>query len=89
MTPARKCSAQGNIVPRRTDDDEDWEEDEPEDEATIPCPYCRRQIYEDAQRCPYCEQYLSEEDAPPTPKPWWILLGALLALFVVYRWIVP
>ena len=71
------------------DDDEDWDapndDDEPE---TVPCPYCRRHIHEDAQRCPYCENYLSEEDAPPGRKPWWLLLGVLAALYAVYRWIV-
>jgi hypothetical protein len=69
----------------------DWDEEEPEpdsDESLVPCPYCKRPIYEDAQRCPYCENYISEEDAPPTAKPWWIIIGALLCLYAVYRWIV-
>jgi len=64
-------------------------EDEIEDEDdTIPCPYCKRPIHEDSQRCPHCEQYISEEDAPAARKPWWVILGALLCLYVVYRWIV-
>lgn len=67
------------------DDDED---DETADEdATIPCPHCRRPIYEEAQRCPYCGIYISEEDAAPARKPWWIIVGALLGLYGVYRWI--
>jgi hypothetical protein len=72
-------------MPRHAAEENDWEED---DEPTIPCPYCKRPIHEDAQRCPYCENYISEEDAPPSRKPWWILLGALLGLYAVYRWIV-
>jgi hypothetical protein len=70
--------------------DESWR-DEPSDddfdEPTVPCPYCRREIHEDAERCPYCEQYLSAEDAPPKPKPWWLIAGVLACLYVIYRWI--
>jgi len=74
---------------RKVADDEDWDHgDDPDEEPTIPCPYCRQQIHEDAQRCPACGQYLSEEDAPPARKPWWLVLGVLLALYAVYRWIV-
>jgi hypothetical protein len=47
-----------------------------------------------SRRCPpilglrtYCEHYISEEDAPPARKPWWIILGTLLCLYIVYRWI--
>ena len=58
-----------------------------DEEPTIPCPHCRRQIHEESQRCPYCENYISEEDTVPALKPWWIIIGALLALYVVYRWI--
>ncbi len=66
--------------------DDDWEEEDNE-EPTIPCPHCRRQIHEESQRCPYCENYISEEDTFPARKPWWIIVGAVLALYVVYRWI--
>jgi hypothetical protein len=68
------------------DDDEDW--DEEDEEPTVECPYCGGEVHEDAQRCPHCEKYLSEEDAPPARKPWWIVVGAALCLYVVYRWIV-
>ena len=69
----------GGLVFDPGDDDES---------ETVPCPYCKRQIHEDAERCPYCEQYISAEDAPPGRKPWWIIIGALLCLYVIYRWIV-
>ena len=35
-------------------EDLDWPEDEDED-PTVPCPYCHREILEEAERCPYCE----------------------------------
>jgi hypothetical protein len=86
-------------MPNRRPDPEEWDEDESDeaanefdepdgaDEPTVPCPYCERQIHEDAQRCPYCDQYISAEDAPPPRKAWWIIVGALVCLFLVFRWI--
>lgn len=85
---------------RRVEAEDEWDDDEPtsddsdddygyngdEESETIPCPQCRRQIHEDAQRCPYCEHYLTEEDAVATSKPWWVVAGALVSLYIVYRW---
>ena len=72
------------VMPRRTYHEE-WEEDEStwheeagdngDDDYTIPCPWCKRPIHEDAERCPYCEHYISAEDAPPQRKPWWIVVA--------------
>jgi hypothetical protein len=76
------------------DDDEDYDVDEfddaygDDDDVTIPCPHCGREIHEEAERCPHCEKYLSDEDSPPTRKPWWIYLGVAVCLYLVYRWIV-
>jgi hypothetical protein len=91
-------------MPRPVPREGDWDDDEPDwsgadddftdasgdaGEATVACPYCRRPVHEDSPRCPYCGQYISREDAPPARKPWWIVIGVLLALYVVFRWIVP
>jgi hypothetical protein len=65
--------------------DEDWDADD-DDEPTVPCPHCRREIPEDAAQCPYCEQYTSTLDAPPSQKPWWLILGVAVCLYLVYRW---
>jgi hypothetical protein len=54
---------------------------------TVPCPHCGRQVYEDAERCPHCESYISEEDSPPSRKPWWLVVGVVLCLSAVYRWV--
>jgi hypothetical protein len=70
-------------------DDDPWDDDDANgDDDTLPCPHCRRAIYEDSQRCPHCGNYISEEDVAPARKPWWIILGVLAVLYVVYRWIV-
>lgn len=86
-------------MPRWKETEPDWDDEleyDPEDDAghedeeepTIPCPYCRREIHEDSPHCPYCERYISREDAPAR-KPWWLVIGVGACLYVVYRWIVP
>lgn len=73
--------------------DDDWsggyadDYGDEDDEPTIPCPYCGREIHEEAERCPECGTYISAEDSPPPRKPWWIVVGTLLVLYIVYRWI--
>lgn len=78
-------------MPRQTLDDDwddDFDEDDPfHDEETVPCPYCRREIHEDAQRCPYCENFISAEDAPPPRRPVWIVVGIVLATLAVYGFV--
>ena len=83
-------------MPRHASEDDEWddEDDAEEDGAendeaeTFACPYCDRQIHEDAQRCPYCERYISDEDAPRSRKSWLIIVGTLLCLYAIYHWIV-
>jgi RNA polymerase subunit RPABC4/transcription elongation factor Spt4 len=71
------------------DDDADGDAPDPDsadwndDPAEVPCPYCKRDIDEDASRCPYCGSYLSIEDAPPQRKPWWWLLVVVLLVLVL------
>jgi hypothetical protein len=77
-------------MPRRTSVDDEWDDDHgpgDDDEPTVPCPYCGREVHEDSPRCPYCEQYISQEDASPSRKPWWLILGVAVCLYLVYRWI--
>jgi len=79
-------------VPRWDDSDDEYDQydddidTEDDDEPTVPCPYCRREIHEEAEQCPYCEQYISAEDAPPARKPWWLLGGVVVCLYLIYRW---
>ena len=68
------------------DDESDWDDDDygddSDDPGTIPCPHCRREVDEDAQRCPYCERYLSDEEAVSYRKPLWIVITAIVCLCV-------
>lgn len=69
------------------DESSSWDDDEP---ATEPCPFCRREIHEDAERCPYCERYLSDEDSEgrAADKPLWFVIGFLLCLVVLFYWMI-
>jgi hypothetical protein len=69
------------------DEEESGEPVDDDEESTVPCRYCKRPIYEDAPRCPHCEQYISDEDSPPARKPWWIIVGTVVCLYIVYRWV--
>jgi hypothetical protein len=72
------------------DDSGDWSDGTGDDsggDATVPCPYCGQEMYEDSPRCPHCGQYISAEDAPQRHMPWWIILGVVLCLCVILLWI--
>src|SRR5262245_25682780 len=93
--PSLNSASRGRIMSRE-DDDEEWvpDEDDPSLEdlaeqdaiATIPCPYCHEPVHEDSQRCPHCETYISQEDAPPSRKPVWIIVGLLITLAIAVMW---
>ena len=71
----------------RFDDDDELDEDpvdaDDEEEPTVPCPACGRDIYEDADACPYCGEYLSFDDPTGNAKPWWFWLGLFACLAVM------
>jgi hypothetical protein len=55
-----------------------------DDLPTVPCPQCREDILEDAERCPHCGYYPSREDAPPGRKSSaWVVLMVLALLAAV------
>ena len=83
--------------------DDDWEDkaedlldesdeldivDEGLEEPTVECPYCDEPIHEETQCCPYCGTYISEEDRTARRPPWWIALGVVVCLYLIYRWTV-
>jgi hypothetical protein len=48
--------------------------------ATVPCPYCKADVIEDAEQCPKCGTYISREDAPASRGGIWIILMILALL---------
>lgn len=83
---------------RDQDDDEEsgWDVDEDaggaewdefDDEPTVPCPSCGREILEDSPRCPFCENYLSDDDHRPRRHPVWVSVTAVICLGIAVWWV--
>jgi hypothetical protein len=63
-------------------DDDSWDDDDlPADDgaaATVPCPSCGADVYEDAVQCPACGEYITHSSSMWDGKPlWWVVLGLL------------
>ena len=56
--------------------------DRPADDA-VPCPFCRRAVYEDADVCPGCGNFIGGGDDPSPRHPWWVTLGIVLCLIAM------
>ncbi len=70
----------------REDPDESDTDDDDEPEL-IDCPYCGKEIYEQAEVCPHCGSYISSEDPErPVRRPRWLVVGVVVALIVVVIW---
>ena len=63
-----------------------YDVDDGDEDTTQPCPYCRRDIHDDAVRCPYCENYLSCEDEPAGQRSKWFYLALFLCLAIAVGW---
>ena len=59
--------------------DDDLPDEEDDSSATVECPACGADVYEDSERCPLCGSYLLQagdylwKDRPI----WWIVLGGI------------
>ncbi len=72
---------------------DDWDDDgdsfdDDDEPVMIACPYCREEMLEDSPRCPSCGKYISEEDAPPSQKPLWVLGTITICLIIALMWLV-
>ena len=67
--------------PGESEDPDESDQDDPgdDDAETVPCPYCRKPVHEDAEICPHCGSFISAEDAPRRRPPW-IWIGVALCL---------
>ncbi len=70
---------------QRFDDDESWDDNDDEP-SLVPCPFCRKEMLEDAPQCPACGNYVSDADRSAALKPGWavlVIVGLLIAAFVM------
>jgi len=73
--------------PTTTDREAPDASDMTDEPATFPCPYCKRELTEDAERCHHCGAYLSQEDAPrPISWTWCIAVIILIAIVLTWLW---
>ncbi|MGE0759187.1 MAG: hypothetical protein AB7F89_05225 [Pirellulaceae bacterium] len=68
-------------------DEADEDQDESPDGATMDCPMCGEEIYDDATWCPFCDQYLTQEQARPRRLGWWFWLGMGACFAAVLIWV--
>ena len=61
--------------------------DDDDDPPLVPCPYCGREISEEAEVCPHCRNFISAEDAPRGRPRWVIVAGVVLCLLIVLIWV--
>ena len=88
-----------NMPARYRDDDFDADEADDidgedsaadsDDDPTVPCPFCRRAMWEDAEQCPHCGKYVGGEDSPAPRRPWWVIVTVILLLYVFLRTLLP
>ena len=52
-----------------------------------PCPYCRKMIFAEAEICPHCRNFISFEDQRSQRKPYWFILGVVLAILIMLVWV--
>ena len=69
-------------------DEREWpdEADDSDSVDTIPCPYCGREVYEQADLCPHCGNFFLSENSRPS-RPWWIWVAVILGLLAVVTWV--
>ncbi len=70
--------------------DEEYPEPDAMDDgsATIVCPGCQADVYEDAERCPYCgDDLLAGANAWSGRSVWWIILGLLGIISVIWTFV--
>ncbi len=79
----------------RDDEDDDSVDEDPlasdqdredDGEPSIPCPFCKKPIHEDADVCPRCGNFVGGDDAPRPRVPLFVWIGVILAALCVLTW---
>jgi hypothetical protein len=65
-------------------EEEDWDTEAEDDESiVVRCPSCRRDVYEDAERCPHCGDYIVHSTRAWDGRPLWWVIGGLVGIVAV------
>jgi endogenous inhibitor of DNA gyrase (YacG/DUF329 family) len=54
---------------------------------TVPCPKCRKPVYEGAHHCPGCGTYIAWPDNPDRPAGWGVWVVLLTAAAAAITWL--
>ncbi|HET6325991.1 MAG TPA: zinc ribbon domain-containing protein [Planctomycetaceae bacterium] len=69
-------------------DEDDDVEDYADEPATIRCPHCGKEVFDDAEQCPACGSWFVRDRHRLTGRPsWFVVLGFVGALLAVVTWI--
>jgi hypothetical protein len=79
-----KDNNQEELDERDLPDESDVKDGEGES-GTYPCPYCGKEVYEDAVRCPHCQRYVSPKGARSGVGKW-IAIVILLGVAALAAW---
>ena len=89
---ARRAAQQYDDEPE--DDDRDAPQaadltDDDDEQITIPCPRCGREVWEFAERCSKCGVWITsaQSDAAPTSRRQMYLIGVIALAMIVAGWI--
>lgn len=67
-------------MPRYEDDvDGEFDDMEGDEPATIACPLCGAEVFDDAEYCPRCDQYIPADTKPSAGQAAWWWIGLILA----------
>ena len=69
------------------DDPDASDMDDGDAPAMVECPYCGKQMIEEAEICPHCRNFVSSEDAP-RHRPRWLVAGVVVCVVIVVIWVV-
>ncbi len=67
---------------REDPDESDMDDDDDSADCdTVPCPHCRKPVYEEADVCPHCGSFIARQHR--TRHPTWVLVAAVLLLAAI------
>jgi DNA-directed RNA polymerase subunit RPC12/RpoP len=61
----------------------DLTDDEEDETPTVPCPHCRREVPDFADRCPYCGEWIVQSSGAPAGRSAWFILIVLIAVLLI------